>query len=327
MNEINDYTHFMEEYLPDDAEHHGIPRQRWGVRNGPPYPLDRETHNKVVSGGGVSASGAKYLRGRDLERAKAQKPGGVVSTRWKTGSQFLLSDLDNIWEDVEERVRRDNGQFVYYTAPEMIAAWLDEGKTVDTVPHQYHRNMPDGTIHKGLDNINLHYVNPDYGQEGTRQNCTKCTAALELLKRGWDVRAGGQIYPASADAFTYWFRGAKREDADYESTTKKLLSFGEGASGAICGSYPNNAGGHAIHFEVLNGSVHIRDGQSAWEASSVEEAWEHYGFDKQKPCEITRLDNCEPDWGAMHEDSVIKSSDRTVTKVRNALTGRIVDRW
>lgn len=28
--------------------HHGIDGQRWGVRHGPPYPLDRADHNKVV---------------------------------------------------------------------------------------------------------------------------------------------------------------------------------------------------------------------------------------------------------------------------------------
>lgn len=29
--------------------HNGIKGMKWGVRNGPPYPLDRETHDKVVS--------------------------------------------------------------------------------------------------------------------------------------------------------------------------------------------------------------------------------------------------------------------------------------
>lgn len=28
--------------------HHGIDGQRWGVKHGPPYPLDREDHNRVV---------------------------------------------------------------------------------------------------------------------------------------------------------------------------------------------------------------------------------------------------------------------------------------
>lgn len=30
-------------------EHHGIQGQKWGVQNGPPYPLDTETHKEVVS--------------------------------------------------------------------------------------------------------------------------------------------------------------------------------------------------------------------------------------------------------------------------------------
>lgn len=33
---------------PNELYHHGIKNQAWGVQNGPPYPLDRATHNKVV---------------------------------------------------------------------------------------------------------------------------------------------------------------------------------------------------------------------------------------------------------------------------------------
>lgn len=29
--------------------HHGIDGMKWGVQNGPPYPLDRQTHNRVVN--------------------------------------------------------------------------------------------------------------------------------------------------------------------------------------------------------------------------------------------------------------------------------------
>lgn len=32
----------------NELYHHGIDGQRWGVRHGPPYPLDRADHNKVV---------------------------------------------------------------------------------------------------------------------------------------------------------------------------------------------------------------------------------------------------------------------------------------
>lgn len=40
-------------YKDDSSEelyHHGVEGQKWGVKHGPPYPLDRATHNRVVRG-------------------------------------------------------------------------------------------------------------------------------------------------------------------------------------------------------------------------------------------------------------------------------------
>lgn len=35
----------------NELYHHGIEGQKWGVRNGPPYPLDRTTSNRIKSYG------------------------------------------------------------------------------------------------------------------------------------------------------------------------------------------------------------------------------------------------------------------------------------
>lgn len=35
---------------PNELYHHGIKGQKWGVRNGPPYPLSAQTHASVVKG-------------------------------------------------------------------------------------------------------------------------------------------------------------------------------------------------------------------------------------------------------------------------------------
>lgn len=35
-------------FYPDYLSHQGIPNMKWGVKNGPPYPLDKQTHNEVV---------------------------------------------------------------------------------------------------------------------------------------------------------------------------------------------------------------------------------------------------------------------------------------
>lgn len=40
----------------DELYHHGIFGQRWGVRNGPPYPLDNEDHSARERKAGWKAS-------------------------------------------------------------------------------------------------------------------------------------------------------------------------------------------------------------------------------------------------------------------------------
>lgn len=35
---------------PNELYHHGIKNQHWGVRNGPPYPLDRKTSARIKKG-------------------------------------------------------------------------------------------------------------------------------------------------------------------------------------------------------------------------------------------------------------------------------------
>lgn len=45
--------------------HHGIRNQRWGVRNGPPYPLDQKIHKRIVKG----------KQDREIRRSDRQKHG------------------------------------------------------------------------------------------------------------------------------------------------------------------------------------------------------------------------------------------------------------
>ena len=57
-------------YNPEYLEHHGILGMKWGVENGPPYPLNREKHNKVVKKG---QSERKSLIDKAKDRSKAKK--------------------------------------------------------------------------------------------------------------------------------------------------------------------------------------------------------------------------------------------------------------
>lgn len=54
-------------YYSDELYHHGIKGQRWGRRNGPPYPLSPQTHASVVRSagrGGYTGSKSAKRRGR-----------------------------------------------------------------------------------------------------------------------------------------------------------------------------------------------------------------------------------------------------------------------
>lgn len=58
MYSENDFRYYSELW------HHGILNQKWGVRNGPPYPLNQETHREVVKGYGSAKGVSKRLSSR-----------------------------------------------------------------------------------------------------------------------------------------------------------------------------------------------------------------------------------------------------------------------
>lgn len=65
-------------YYPDELYHHGIKGQRWGVRNGPPYPLNPQTHASVVRSAGHGSSGKK--KGKIGKIIEYNKETGLFST-------------------------------------------------------------------------------------------------------------------------------------------------------------------------------------------------------------------------------------------------------
>lgn len=72
----NDYRDYL--------EHHGIPKMKWGVKNGPPYPLSKEAHGRVTSGRS-NFSNAKSVTKSRLSKEQAEKFEDSKSSTRKAG--------------------------------------------------------------------------------------------------------------------------------------------------------------------------------------------------------------------------------------------------
>ena len=104
-----------------------------------------------------------------------------------------------------------------------------------------------------------------------RMNCTNCTVAYELRRRGYDVEAqpntNGRLLVHTPNVFP----GATRRElfnwnSDSDPSTReqqaeqKILSLGDGARGELLMTFWYG-GGHSVHFENKNGNVIVTDAQ------------------------------------------------------------------
>ena len=142
-------------------------------------------------------------------------------------------------------------------------------------------------------------VNPYYKEDdGYTTNCTSCTLAYELRRRGYDVEAGRNstgIGISTKDVYDWYSHKnsqlstidkikynakkthTKKEEIEYKypglkyfptneytskDVEKEILKQGEGARGQFIVEWSNGTGGHSVAYEVKNGSVYLRDCQN-----------------------------------------------------------------
>lgn len=133
---------------------------------------------------------------------------------------------------------------------------------------------------------------------GRKVNCTSCSMAYEMRRRGYDVVAGKRLLGGRTnEEVEKFFQNGKFERlVDTATATSNnsvfnigqslpldnnarllkqaeqaLLSQGEGARGMLHGHY-YGGGGHSIAYEVHNGRVHFVDGQIGRQYKDASEA-------------------------------------------------------
>ena len=311
--------------------HHGIKGQKWGVKMGPPYPLGQGMHSsreKRLNGwSNTKADNAITEYEKTHKTASKTRSYNVGSTEFTNSSGTFVSGLTNAHDfDWKEAVglaldSTSEEKTYYYPASILSTNPMYFGKS--------HSNyFKDERIVAGSD---LQSCNPgfDTGARGTTQNCAKASSAVELMLRGINICAGRQSYPSSVDAQELWWKGAEQVNYDYDDCEDELKSYGPGTSGTLAFGFSDNSG-HCVHWTNSNsGKFSIEDGQNARQFDSLDEMMDAYGGDKSKSITTYRLDNCEPNYEMMAQDSVVRAPTTSVTvnKVYNVLQNRFVDTW
>lgn len=330
----------------DFLAHHGIKGQKWGVQNGPPYPLDEKVSFRMRS----DAVMKTYEKQRKALEATEVGKQIIEKYKFENMGSALLADHDQDWEEVWENFTAggkplsdyfdqsltsipywtNNSTGSKYASP---TAMMREFEARDREAGYDFMAWSDDDASELADKVERGRVNPDFGDPGTTNNCTKCTFATELMRRGQGTMAAGrQTYPASAYAMEYWFNDAHTQTFSgaqaIETAQSTIDSFGDRSSGALGIYRPDGRSGHSVHWTNLGNSFQIEDGQigRVYTGSDFESALssflEHQSAFGTEQIRVTRLDNCTVNWDHAIEDGCLRGN-----RVLNSRTGRIVDTW
>lgn len=304
--------------------HHGIKNQHWGVRNGPPYPLDKKVSKAIKRGKNETRNEGKIV---GTQHSKAAL-GGSYTRNFLDVRSMSWDDFFKQPESYKKQYRNtDLGLKEVNQLPS--GNWKNALETSDVsslLNSNFKNELKNNSLlcidsstkqdiakngfsdHKDL-LLKINSSQVDSNTVGTMNNCSKCSDMVELVQRGLNPNtfsAGRSNFGMLSSAPSYHWDGAvSYKEKSYDNIEKKILSFGNKGSGTI-GIRRSDGSGHAMHFSVVNGHVEVQDGQIGKVYSSLKDALTAESHDENQFCHITRLDNATPNVKHMVEDSVVR---------------------
>lgn len=283
----------LDEYF---IEHHGIKGQKWGVRNGPPYPLDS------------SKSTGKRLK--TTNKNSKRENGFLPDILPFLPDIAMLSIAIGVIIADSKPVRELIGKHRDKKLSELRAT-----ENIDKKSGLYLKNK------EMTEEQDMNAVNRDRGtfeDEGTYTNCTWCTTAYDLRRRGFDVYAGKTIKGFTNSEIASWYKGnhkfkdIKLEQSDLTSNSASinkvintLQSEPNGSRGNITFAWRGTNSGHSIAYQVNDGKVTFIDAQ----AKIMYKNRDVYNLiSRVDPESVSylRTDNLTPDYAKLKKLGVVK---------------------
>lgn len=335
MNDFREYKNYCDQYLA----HHGIKGQHWGVKNGPPYPLDKKVSKAIKAG-------KNETRSSDNGHRVGSQHTGAITSKNHTLTNKQLNDIGG-WDEFYKKDKdfkkqykdtdiglrevnkwsNDGGNtFKWGNAAEipeinkMLSSNFDHDSRYSTGWGVNDEAKKDINKHGFSDYINLvkGVNNYDKNNPYVTNNCSKCADCMELVQRGLHpdfFSAGRSKFGMLSSANSYHWDGAvDYKEKSYENIENRIKKFGNKGSGTI-GIRRADGSGHAMHFSTVKDKetneyrIEVQDGQWGHVYKTLAEALHDQGHDPTQFCRITRLDNATPNIKHMIEDSVIRVDD------------------
>lgn len=274
---------------PSWLAHHGIEGQKWGVKHGPPYPLDSSvsTGNKLKehTERGIGAATAAFYA---ISVAATLAPMAIpLATGYASSKKHnkKIEDYKNSYKTYESHFG-ETAKKIANGDKETINKCKKTGDP-NVVTKQdllainaYGMENPNAKNHTKVDNKkHVKNVRIDFGsivQEisydrafyGREKNCPNCTTAFILNKMGWKLNAApvfdrGRTSSEIFNQNKEMFKGSKRTEIQkYSEFKNELKSKPDGSFGSFDFKYRGEASGHILNWAKEDGKVFIYDAQN-----------------------------------------------------------------
>jgi hypothetical protein len=273
-------------YTNDELYHHGIKGQKWGVQNGPPYPLDQKTHDAVIKNERMYKQNSANMDGyptfskSDAGLYLRDHPVETISQmdRIKPGA-----DIDEIRRGINHPGSM-NGR--YYNCPNCATAFDMTERGYDVIA----RPKPDGS---NVENIEDFFKGGKLKSMGTESYSTEYLNAYDK----WAIK--GKKYDSKEyDKFSFL------HDQEAQKTEKRVideLKSQKDSRGIIVVGWrmdenprARTSHYHALNYKVVNGEVIFYDTQSRREYKGFTST-DFIRWDSDpRDVYIMRTDNLEP---------------------------------
>ena len=277
--------------------HHGIAGQKWGKRNGPPYPLDYNDHSAAEKKGDYRFGGKsdkplkKVVNPNDHHALDGIDKNFVVNT---ATSAVLKLDPISALASVGVRGAKASVGAVkakkYEKEREKLETDKSTGFKLKDKNKQYTIEDDAKRVNPSVNNFNTN----------TKSNCMLCTTTYDLRRRGYDVTANTASIGYNANDLKRWYpnskiktynepitatqqkyidrmaskgpqykqyaeaiigQSKKRTKETIQKVSKDLLAQGDGARGNLMIAWGPGSG-HSVAYENVKGKTKVIDAQS-----------------------------------------------------------------